>query len=101
MMAASLPRFLYLAQPRNHQLTTRDIETPITMVPSNLHEQLLILSDVVSGLIAYQLTPDALLQILLNFTKEIKTQLPPEAVKAVQAAEAKAVLRALAYRRDD
>ena len=71
------------------------------MYPSNLHAQLLILSDVVSSLIAYRGTPDALLKILLNFAKELETQLPQESMKAVKAAEAKAILRALAYRRED
>jgi len=71
------------------------------MIPPKLHGHLLQLAETVSILLAYKLTPDSLRQILINFTKELKTQLSPEALKAVESAEAKAVLRALAYRRED
>ena len=68
---------------------------------SHLHAQMLMLSEIVSGLIAYKLTPDALRKILTNFAKQLETELPPDARKAVEAATAKAILRAVAYRRDD
>lgn len=71
------------------------------MIPPKLHSHLLTLAEVVSILLAYKLTPDSLRQILLNFTRDLKTQLPAEALKAIEAAEAKATLRALAYRRED
>jgi hypothetical protein len=71
------------------------------MEPSPLLEQLLLLSDVVSGLLAYKLTPDPIRQILLNLTKQIKETLPADDLNKLDAAEAKAILRALAYRRED
>ena len=71
------------------------------MIPAALHAQLLVLSDVVASILAYKLTPDAIRQILLNLTKEIKETLPPDDLKALDAAEAKAILRALAYLRED
>jgi len=71
------------------------------MAPSHLHEQLLLLSDVVSALLAYKLTPDRIRQILIKLTKEIKETLPPDDLNKLDAAEAKAILRALAYRRED
>lgn len=71
------------------------------MIPPKLHVHLLTLAEVVSILLAYRSTPDPLRQILRNLTKEIKTQLSPDEMKAVEAAEAEAVLRALAYRRED
>ncbi len=71
------------------------------MIPPKLHSHLLELADTVSILLAYKLTPDSLRRILIDFTKELKTQLSPEALKAVEAAEAKATLRALAYRGED
>jgi len=71
------------------------------MIPPKLHSHLLELADIVSILLACKLTPESLRQILIGFTKELKTQLSPEALKAIEAAEAKATLRALAYRRED
>lgn len=71
------------------------------MIPPKLHVHLLELAQAVSILLAYKLTPDSLRQILLNLTRELKTQLSPDDLKAVEAAEAKAVLRALAYRREE
>jgi hypothetical protein len=72
------------------------------MIPPNLlHAHVLALAETVSILLAYKLTPESLRQILLNFTKELKTELSPEALKAVEAAEAKATIRALTYRRED
>jgi hypothetical protein len=71
------------------------------MIPPELHANLLALAKVVSILLAYKLTPQPLRQILLNLIRELKTQLSPDDQKAVEAAEAKAVLRALAYRRED
>ena len=71
------------------------------MIPPRLHAHLLTLSEVVSIILSYKLTPDTLRQILINFTKELRAQLSPDDLKAVEAAEAKAILRALAYPRED
>lgn len=71
------------------------------MIPQNLQGHFLQLAEIVSILIACKMTPDSLRQILIKFTRELKTELSPEALKAVEAAEAKATLRALAYRRED
>lgn len=66
-----------------------------------LQVHLLTLADTVALILACRLTPDALREILLNFTKELKEILPPDSARSVEAAEAKAVIRAVAYRRDD
>lgn len=71
------------------------------MIPPKLHVHLLTLSEVVSILLAYKLTPDPLRQILCKLYKEVQRQLSLDDMKAVEAAEAKATLRALAYRRED
>jgi hypothetical protein len=71
------------------------------MIPPKLHGHLLKLAEIVSILLACKFTPESLRQILISFTKELKTQLSPEALKAIEAAEAKATVRALAYRRED
>lgn len=71
------------------------------MIPPKIHDHLLTLAETVAILIACRMTPDTLRQILVNFTKELKTVLPPDSTRDIESAEARAIIRALAYRRDD
>lgn len=67
------------------------------MMPQGTQNHLLSLAQVVGILLAHRLTPDRVRQILLNFVKELKTVLPSDSMKDIEAAEAKAVIRAVAY----
>jgi hypothetical protein len=71
------------------------------MLPPTTQSQLLELASIVSILLAHRLTPDRVRAILLNLTKELKEVLPNDTLKDIEAAEAKAVIRAIAYRRGD
>ncbi len=71
------------------------------MVPAGIQVQLLTLAEALSFLLASQFTPDAVRQKCLKFVREFKEILPPDSRNDVDAAEARAVLRAMAYRRDD
>lgn len=71
------------------------------MLPPDLQKQLLSLADIVPLIVANAATPDALVQIFLNLVRELKTTLAEDGLKTVQAAEVKAVIRAVAYRLDD
>lgn len=63
--------------------------------------QLLALAQTVALILANRLTPDSVRQILLKCTRELRDTLPMDSKKDVEAAEAEAIIRAVAYRRDD
>ena len=70
------------------------------VVPQGIQAQLLTLADALAFLLADRLMPDSLRQRCLKFVHELKDELPIESRCDVEAAEARAVLRALAYRRE-
>jgi chorismate mutase len=72
-----------------------------TMIPSVTQSHLLLLANIVAILLAHRLTPDDVRQLLLKLTKDLKSILPPDSLREIEAAEAKATLRAMAYRRVD
>jgi hypothetical protein len=71
------------------------------MLPPDLQECLLSLADMLPMLVANASTPDAVRQIVLNLARELKTTLAQDDLRTIQAAEVKAVMRAVAYRRED
>lgn len=71
------------------------------MIPPRLHAHLLTLSETVSILLSYKLTPDDVRQILINMVKDLRQTLPPDALKAIEAAEARATIRAVTYLEDE
>ena len=71
------------------------------MIPPVTQSHLLALANIVAILLAHRLTPDDVRQILLKLTRELKTVLPADSLKDIEAAEAKAVVRAVAYRREE
>lgn len=71
------------------------------MIPSATQDHLLALAEVVALLLAHRLTPEPLRETLLDFTGKLKESLPADSMKDIQAAEAKAVISALAYQQED
>lgn len=71
------------------------------MLPPELQKQLLSLAEILPMIVANAATPDALVQIFLNFMQELKATLAEDGLRTVQAAEVKAVIRAVAYRLED
>jgi len=69
------------------------------MLPHGIQVHVLTLAEIFALLIANRLTPDWLRQELIGTGKRIKERLPSEDKSSVEAAEAKAVLRAAAYSR--
>jgi hypothetical protein len=67
------------------------------MTPQSTQVHLLALAEVVSILLAYRHTPARVRHVLLNFTRELKTLLPAESLNDIESAEAKAIIRAVAY----
>jgi hypothetical protein len=71
------------------------------MLPPELQSQLLSLADVLPLIVANAATPEPLVEIILKLTRELKTTLGEDGVRTIHAAEVKAILRAVAYRRED
>ena len=71
------------------------------MPPQGITTHLLTLAETVGLLLASRLTPDSIRQLLLKFTRELEDILPPESKKDVESIKARAVIRAVAHRRDD
>jgi hypothetical protein len=72
------------------------------MSPSGIHIPLLLaLADSLAFLLADRFTPEAVREKCLKFAREFKDMLPPDSKRDVEAAEARAIIRALAYRRGD
>jgi hypothetical protein len=71
------------------------------MIPPELQSQLLSLADLLPLIVANHATPDTIVKIILDLVRELKTTLGDDSLRTIQAAEVKAVLRAVAYRRED
>jgi hypothetical protein len=71
------------------------------MLPPDLQECLLSLADTLPMLVANASTPDGVRQTVLNLARELKTMLGQDDLRTIEAAEVKAVMRAVAYRRED
>lgn len=71
------------------------------MLPLELQKQLLSLAELLPMIVVNAGTPEALIQVILNLVQELKTTLAEDGLRSVQAAEVKAVIRAVAYRLDD
>jgi hypothetical protein len=71
------------------------------MLPPELQSQMLSLADLLPLIVANHATPDPIVKIILDLAQELKTTLGEDGLRTIQAAEVKAVLRAVAYRRED
>lgn len=67
------------------------------MPPQGIQVHLLTLAEVVALLLASKLTPERVRQVLLRLTGELKEVLPEDGRRDTEAAEAKAVIKAIAY----
>lgn len=67
------------------------------MLPHGIEVNLLRLAEAVALILANRRTPDRIRQPLLNLTKELKDTLPLCARRDAEAAEAKAVIKTIAY----
>lgn len=71
------------------------------MLPHGIQTHLITIAEAVALILANRLTPDWLRQELLRFTGKCKENLPREDRNDVEAAEAKAVINAVAYSRSE
>ena len=71
------------------------------MLPPELQSQMLSLAELLPLIVANAGTPDPIVKTILKLVEELKTTLGEDSLRTIQAAEVKAVLRAVAYRRED
>lgn len=74
------------------------------MLPQGIHtyqDCLLSIAESAAFILADRLTPDAIRQLFTRLSRDIRPLLPPDSIKDLEAAEARAALRALAHCRDD
>lgn len=71
------------------------------MLPQGTHAHLPALASAINLLLADDQTPKQLRRLLLKFTRKLRKQLPPAALREVEAAEAEAVIQATDYLRYD
>jgi len=71
------------------------------MLPPELQRHMLSLAEILPLIVANAATPDPVVQVILKLIRELKTILGEDGLRTIQAAEVKAVLRAVAYRRED
>jgi hypothetical protein len=91
-------RLFDASYPTNPTTNTQDRHR---MLPPELQSQLLSLAETLPLIVANTATPDGIVKIILDLIQELKTTLGDDSLRTVQAAEVKAVMRAVAYRRED
>lgn len=72
------------------------------MVPRGMpYAHLLALAVAAGKVLAYKGTPDPLRRHLRKFYRKLKKDLPPEAIREIEAAEAEATIKVAGYLRRD
>jgi hypothetical protein len=74
------------------------------MLQQGLHTYqacLLSVAESVAFILADRLTPDSIRQLFTKLSRDIRPLLPPDSIKDLEAAEARAALRTLAHCRED